>query len=65
MITTITTTGRPLDFHQIAAEAGDPTMKAPMPKISLPFMEEEEPEVVTMPVARDDLVDRCVWCAPV
>lgn len=35
-------------------------MKAP--KISMPFMEEEEPEVVTMPVARDDLVDRCVVC---
>lgn len=49
-------------YHQIAAESGDPNMKAPMPKISMPFME-EEPEVVAMPVAREDFVDRCVVCA--
>lgn len=43
--------------NQIAAEVGDPNMKAP--KISLPFME-EEPEVVTMPVARETLTDSTV-----
>ena len=41
---------------KIAAETGDPNAKPP--KISLPFMEEEEPEVVTMPIPRDALADR-------
>eukprot|EP00903_Cladosiphon_okamuranus_P009688 g9217.t1 len=42
--------------NKIAAESGNPNMKAPMPKISMPFME-EEPEVVAMPVARKEVVD--------
>lgn len=54
-----TTTGLLRIIYQIAAETGDPSMKAP--KLSMPFTE-EEPEVVTMPVARDALADRCVGC---